>query len=177
MITVLGFIANATSMAIWYPQAKKTYESKKNPYSLKGVSLLTLYLGLINTMVWGVYGLFTKDLWIAMGTIVIAPSTYMTIRWKVEADKKLSELDVKKHDEPKEVKWFSFKIYRSLDSRTKERCLKAKYTTDFHKQIHPEILNWESFESMSDLDKMYWDQDLWNSKIQEVERLKEVVSK
>ncbi|GGD02058.1 hypothetical protein GCM10011573_34450 [Enterococcus wangshanyuanii] len=27
--------------------------------------------------------------------------------------------------------------------------------------VHEESLNWESYENMSELDKMYWDQELW----------------
>lgn len=90
---ILGIIANVTSMSLWLPQALTTYKNRNNPQALQGLSLLTLYLGLANTLTWGIYGLYTGDFWIGIGSVIIAPSTIAIIFWKRKADKQLVKQD------------------------------------------------------------------------------------
>lgn len=153
---ILGAVANLTSLILWLPQAKTTWKNQNNVSALNGVSIGTQIIVAINTILWCVYGIMIKNFWLPLGTLIILPLACFTILIKC-----------KRKDENKNItnenqlKWFKFEHFQRLSDESKKSCLKAIYTTDFKNQLIMEFLNWESFERMSELDKMYWDSGLW----------------
>lgn len=153
MITnILGALANLTSLILWVPQAKTTWSNRYNLQALSGVSIGTQIIVVINTLLWCIYGVMITNIWLPLGTIIILPLAIMTILLKLQSNK---------NEEVDSNAWFTFAAYRKLDDIDKVRCLKAIYNTDFKNEVRIELLNWQSYEKMSDLEKMYWDKDLW----------------
>lgn len=168
MITnIIGALANLTSLLLWIPQAKTTWRNRSNKQALLGVSIGTQIIVVINTVLWCVYGLMISNVWLPLGTIIILPLASITIFLKLKSKRPaVSEVDPNT--------WFTFAAYQKLSLANKKRCLKSIYTTDFSKQVSKaEFLNWESQEVMSDIDKMYWDKELWLEKIDGYEKGKE----
>ncbi|MBP1047113.1 hypothetical protein I6N96_12600 [Enterococcus sp. BWM-S5] len=157
IINILGAIANLTSLILWVPQAKTTWKNRNNIQALSGVSIATQIIVAINTILWCVYGLLISNIWLPLGTIIILPLATLTIFLKLKSTKE-------KPDDVESRSWFTFSDYKKLSVVDKERCLRAIYSADFHKYLKHELLNWESYEMMSDLEKMYWDRELWAEK-------------
>ncbi|MFD1902795.1 hypothetical protein [Enterococcus termitis] len=159
LLLVLGITGNVTSIILWIPQAKQIWLNRHDPKALRIISIGTQKLVALNTLVWCSYGLLKHDFWLPIATIFILPCALLTIYWKKKAVNKERETE---ENEPST--WFSFAAYCRLNEQDKERCLEAMYNTDFIKLVHKESLNWESYESMSELDRMYWDKELWCEK-------------
>jgi uncharacterized protein with PQ loop repeat len=79
MITILGILANLTSLVLWIPQAKTTYKNRDAPQALIGISTGTQILTALNTSFWCIYGLLIHDFWLPMGTIVVLPLAVGTL--------------------------------------------------------------------------------------------------
>lgn len=156
LVLVLGITGNVTSIILWFPQAKKIWLNRHDPKALKVISVGTQKLAATNTLVWCFYGLLKRDSWLPIATIFVLPCALLTIYWKRKSEKKEREI---KQEET--ITWFSFATYSRLNEKDKKRCLEAMYNTDFIDMVHKESLNWESYENMSELDKMYWDKELW----------------
>ncbi|OJG99510.1 hypothetical protein RV18_GL001578 [Enterococcus termitis] len=148
-----------TSLILWIPQAKTTWKNRNDPQALAGVSIGTQMLVGVNTVLWCIYGVMINNVWLPLGTIIILPLASLTIFLKKKSDKR-KKIVV---NEEKET-WFTFADYRRLAPENKELCLKAIYTTDFGQQVSAGLLNWESYEEMNELDKMFWNKDLWLEK-------------
>lgn len=159
LVLVLGITGNVTSIILWFPQAKNIWLNRHDAKALRIISIGTQKLAAANTLVWCFYGLLKRDSWLPIATVFVLPCALLTIYWKRKAEKK-----ERRTIEEEPITWFTFAAYRMLDPIDKERCLKTMYSTDFKKMVHKESLNWESYESMSELDKMYWDQELWADK-------------
>ncbi|GGC94856.1 SemiSWEET family sugar transporter [Enterococcus wangshanyuanii] len=160
MITdIIGALANLTSLILWIPQAKTTWKNRNDPQALEGVSIGTQILVAINTILWCIYGVMIKNVWLPLGTIIILPLASLSIFLKKKSGKnKKITVDVEKET------WFTFADFRRLDPENKELCLKAIYTTDFGQQVSAGMLNWESYEEMNELDQMFWNKELWIEK-------------
>lgn len=160
IVNILGFLANLTSLILWIPQARTTWENRNSFGALSGISLITQLLVVTNTILWCVYGLMINNFWLPLGTIIILPLACFTIfiKYKISKENRNVEIDGNR--------WFDFEMYKTLDSDCKKKCLVAIYMTDFHEQMIYEYLNPFSYEEMSDLDKMYWDRDLWVKSIE-----------
>lgn len=156
IINILGAFANLTSLILWIPQARTTWENRHNLQALSGVSITTQIIVVINTVLWCIYGIMIDNFWLPLGTIIILPLASLTIFLKLKSNKNTRAIS-----EVEPNRWFTFSMYRQLSSTEKEHCLEAIYTTDFGKQVSYELLNWESYERMTDLDKKYWDKELW----------------
>lgn len=157
---MIGALANLTSLLLWIPQAKTTWRNRKNKSALLGVSIGTQIIVVVNTVLWCIYGLMISNIWLPMGTAIILPLASVTIFLKLKSKRQVV-------DEVDSNTWFTFAAYRQLSSENKRSCLRYIYNAGFDSQIFPEILNWESYEEMSELDKMYWNKDLWIEKSKE----------
>ncbi|WP_460055422.1 hypothetical protein [Pseudolactococcus yaeyamensis] len=87
MINALGFLANITSLILWFPQATKTWQHRHDKEVLKGVSLGTQIFVIINTLSWCIYGLLIGNFWLPLGTIVILPLAVFTIMIKLKSSR------------------------------------------------------------------------------------------
>lgn len=85
-MNILGLVANITSLVLWIPQAKITYQNRHNREALKVISYGTQTIASANTILWGVYGILIHSIWLAMGTIFILPLTLWTIWLKHKAE-------------------------------------------------------------------------------------------
>nr|OTP46796.1 hypothetical protein A5881_003774 [Enterococcus termitis] len=157
LVNTLGFLANLTSLILWIPQARVTLKNRGNIQRLRGISIGTQVIVIINTLMWCIYGLLLSNLWLAMGTIIILPLAVMTIILKM---KLINKEKMKGEEEIR--RWFTFSAYKQLSKQEKVKCLEMIYSTEFGKQVNYEFLNWESYEQMDFVDKMYWDKDLWS---------------
>lgn len=156
-INFIGALANISSLVLWLPQARRTWKNRNKSEALKGISIVTQIIVIINTTLWCIYGILIHNIWLPLGTIITLPLAIATILIKMKNDKKI-------HEEIKELtpeKWFTFAAFRQLCDIDKIICLRMINTTDFREQIVPEQLHYESYEFMPDLDKMYWNKDLW----------------
>lgn len=166
MTDIIGALANLTSLLLWIPQAKITWINRHNKEALSGISIGTQIIVAINTTFWCVYGVMISNIWLPLGTFIVLPLASATVFLKLKSNE-----IVETEDEPD--RWFTFSAYQKLDSTNKERCLKSIFTTDFSKQVSKaEFLNWEFQEGMSDIDKMYWDRELWLEKNSENNNIK-----
>lgn len=96
MIHVLGFLANVTSLVLWIPQARITYQNRHDRNALNGISYGTQVIASLNTILWCIYGLMIQSYWLAMGTVIILPLALWTIWLKHSVDTdKLYDLKVK----------------------------------------------------------------------------------
>lgn len=163
IVNIIGAIANLTSLILWLPQARTTWRNKNNPRALKGISIGTQMIVAVNTILWCVYGILIKNVWLPLGTIIILPLACWTIYLKKKEVRKKHE----SRDADEDITWFKFEYFRKLNDLEKVACLKAMYNTDFKNQVCSEIMNWESVEAMNDLDKMYWDKGLFDKRINE----------
>lgn len=157
MINLLGALANITSLILWIPQAKITWKNRDNKKALSGISYGTQIIVIANTLLWCAYGLSIKNFWLPLGTIIIFPLALMTIFTKYRIGKKTENTN-----SPLEP-WFCFNDYQKLSDDDKKRCLQSMYSTNFGDQLKAELLNYQSYEEMNTLDRMYWDQDLWKN--------------
>lgn len=162
IVNVLGAAANLSSLILWIPQARTTWKNRNNLKALQGISIGTQLIVVVNTILWCIYGISIKNVWLPLGTIIILPLASLTIFLKIKQIR-VSKDSAKESDETRP--WFKFSYFRKLDKEEKQACLKAMYTTDFINQVCYEIVNWESVESMSNLEKMYWDKDLFLEKM------------
>lgn len=73
LIDAIGFAASVISFVLFLPQAQRTWQMRKNPQALRGVSLGTQWFVLCNATLWGVYAVITSAFWVGAPGIVNAP--------------------------------------------------------------------------------------------------------
>lgn len=88
IVNLLGGLANMTSLFLWFPQASMTWKYRNDPKALKGISIGTQILVMINTSSWCIYGILIQNLWLSVGTVVILPLAVFTIILFIKSNKK-----------------------------------------------------------------------------------------
>ncbi|GHU37902.1 hypothetical protein FACS1894192_08040 [Bacilli bacterium] len=86
MTNIVGLIANLLSIVLWMPQARTTWQNRKNPQAIKGISLETQIIVAANTICWCIYGFMTHDFWLPIGTACILPLAICTIYIKIKTN-------------------------------------------------------------------------------------------
>lgn len=76
---VIGFVSSVISFVLFLPQAKRTWEVRHDPKSLRGVSSGTQWLILCNATLWGVYAVLTGAFWVGAPGLVNAPLAIATL--------------------------------------------------------------------------------------------------
>lgn len=76
---VIGFVSSVISFVLFLPQAKRTWEVRHDPKSLRGVSSGTQWLILCNATLWGVYAVMTGAFWVGAPGLVNAPLAITTL--------------------------------------------------------------------------------------------------
>ena len=70
-----GFIAAATTILLFAPQAFTAYKNRNDPHAFRALSASTFWLGLVGQLMWLVYGLGIGAMWTAVPSVVSAPLT------------------------------------------------------------------------------------------------------
>lgn len=78
-VHLIGFLASVVSFLVFIPQAAKVWTFRKSPHALRGVSVGSQVLILLNASLWGVYGFLTGAFWVAAPGIINAPLAVMSI--------------------------------------------------------------------------------------------------
>ncbi|WP_271495797.1 hypothetical protein [Enterococcus sp. 5H] len=91
IINIIGALANLTSLILWLPQAKITWNNRNNKQALSGISIWTQLIVSINTVMWCVYGVMIDNVWLPIGTIMILPLAVMTIVLKMRLNRNDSD--------------------------------------------------------------------------------------
>jgi uncharacterized protein with PQ loop repeat len=79
VIELVGFLASAVSLVLWWPQAARVWRFRHAPDGLGGVSIPTQALLLANAALWAVYALLTGSFWVGAPGLVNAPLALGTI--------------------------------------------------------------------------------------------------
>lgn len=64
MSDLVGMAAAITAFVLWLPQAKLALRQRKDDKALSGLSMGTLWLVLLNAVLWMVYAVVTDALWV-----------------------------------------------------------------------------------------------------------------
>ncbi|GAB2021507.1 hypothetical protein RyT2_05810 [Pseudolactococcus yaeyamensis] len=156
MTTILAILANATSLILWLPQAKSTWENRNEETALKGISLGTQLFAAANTIMWCLYGLSIQSYWVSAGTIITLPLVSLTIFFKVR--KRQPEADDCRKDYVPRRKKVTFDNYLKMSDFEKGQCIRDISEDKIIRKV--ELLNWMSYESLKEINKKYWDLDL-----------------
>lgn len=78
-VELVGFLASAVSLVLWWPQAVRVWRFRHDPNGLGGVSVPTQVLLLANAALWAVYALLTESFWVGAPGLVNAPLAVGTI--------------------------------------------------------------------------------------------------
>ncbi len=84
---VLGFVGSMISFILWMPQAKKVWNVRKDPHALKGVSIATQVLVIINALVWFAYAFVLNEFWVGAAGFINLPLAILTILLIAKANK------------------------------------------------------------------------------------------
>lgn len=91
IVNIIGALANLTSLILWLPQAKITWNNRNNKQALSGISIWTQLIVSINTVMWCIYGVMIDNVWLPIGTIMILPLAVMTIVLKMRLNRNDSD--------------------------------------------------------------------------------------
>ena len=78
-VELVGFLASAVSLVLWWPQAVRVWRFRHDAGGLGGVSVPTQVLLLANAALWAVYALLTESFWVGAPGLVNAPLAVGTI--------------------------------------------------------------------------------------------------
>ena len=76
---LIGAIASVISFVLWLPQARTTYLHRHDPSALSGLSRGTFMLVLANALLWGLYAVLTKALWVGAPGLINGPLALWTL--------------------------------------------------------------------------------------------------
>ena len=76
---VAGIAGSVVSLILWWPQALLVWRSRSDPDRLRGVSVTSQVLLLLNAVLWGAYAVATQSLWVGAPGLVNAPLALLTI--------------------------------------------------------------------------------------------------
>jgi len=86
MLTMtLGFIGSLISFILWIPQARKVWIVRKDPHALRGISMATQFLVMINATVWFIYAAVLEEFWVGAAGIVNFPLAVLTVALLIKA--------------------------------------------------------------------------------------------
>ncbi len=74
-----GLAGSLVSLVLWWPQALLVWRCRHSPDRLRGVSVPSQVLLLLNALLWGVYAVATQSLWVGAPGLVNAPLAVVTI--------------------------------------------------------------------------------------------------
>ena len=74
-----GLAGSAVSLVLWWPQAMLVWRSRGDPERLRGVSVASQVLLLLNAVIWGAYAVSTQSLWVGAPGLVNAPLAVLTV--------------------------------------------------------------------------------------------------
>ncbi|MHA3724225.1 hypothetical protein ACXR2T_10135 [Leucobacter sp. HY1910] len=69
----IGFIAAVVSFVLFLPQAQRAWQFRRDAQSLRGISVGTQLLVLLNASLWGAYAFITGSFWVGAPGLVNAP--------------------------------------------------------------------------------------------------------
>lgn len=75
----VGLAASTISFALWLPQARATWRSRRDPEALRALSRATQWLVVANALLWAVIGIREGNLWIAAPGAVNGPLAAWTL--------------------------------------------------------------------------------------------------
>lgn len=78
-VTIVGIAGNITSVAMFIPNAKVVWNSRKDKHALQGASIGMQVLLLCNAALWGLYALWTGAYWAAVPGLFNAPLAVFVI--------------------------------------------------------------------------------------------------
>lgn len=73
MSDLVGMAASITAFVRWLPQAKLAWRQRNDDKALSGLSMGTLWLVLLNAVLWAVYAVWTDALWVGAPGLVNGP--------------------------------------------------------------------------------------------------------
>lgn len=79
LINFLGLTASVISFILWLPQARVTWLSRKDPEKLRGISIGTQLLVMLNATIWAVYAVLANSLWVGVPGLVNFPLALITV--------------------------------------------------------------------------------------------------
>ncbi len=86
MLTMtLGFIGSLISFILWIPQPRMVWLVRKDPHALRGISMTTQFLVMINATVWFIYAGVLGEFWVGAAGIVNFPLAVLTVTLLVKA--------------------------------------------------------------------------------------------
>lgn len=95
-ILVLGYVAAVLEIVMGMPQARQSYQQRKDDKALSGVSLPGQLLMLFHTVLWVAYGILTVEIPITLAHSVAVPVYFLTVYYVTR-----SRLRVKKANQGK----------------------------------------------------------------------------
>jgi uncharacterized protein with PQ loop repeat len=78
-INLLGFVATATSIFLWVPQARITWRNRNDAARLAGISSSTQWLVVISGLFWITYGVLADSFWVMAPCFLSVPLALATI--------------------------------------------------------------------------------------------------
>lgn len=82
---MVGAIGSVLSLVLWWPQAVRVWESRRDPSRLSGVSVATQVLLLTSAAIWGVYAVLTGAFWVGAPGLVNGPLAALSIHVLLKA--------------------------------------------------------------------------------------------
>ena len=79
LINLLGFAATASAVAVFVPQAARTWRLRNNHEALEGVSLASQVALLANAALWIVYAVATQAYWSGVPSLFYIPLAVFVI--------------------------------------------------------------------------------------------------
>jgi uncharacterized protein with PQ loop repeat len=76
---IAGLAGSAVSLVLWWPQALVVWRCRRDPDRLRGVSVTSQVLLLLNAVLWGFYAVAAESLWVGAPGLVNAPLAVVTI--------------------------------------------------------------------------------------------------
>jgi hypothetical protein len=78
-INLLGFVATASSILLWLPQARITWRNRNDAARLAGISSSTQWLVVISGLFWIAYGLLADSFWVMAPCLISVPLGLATV--------------------------------------------------------------------------------------------------
>ncbi len=108
LVNALGLAATSSSLLLWLPQARTTWQNRNDPVRLTGISAATQWLLLSSSLLWGTYGLVIQSVWVSVPNIVsifLAVATIVILRRGRSLSPVTKSIPIITLDEPMSTSW------------------------------------------------------------------------
>ncbi|WP_456847128.1 hypothetical protein [Cellulomonas sp. P5_C6] len=79
-VEYVGLLASVGSLTLWWPQAVRLWNLRRDAVGLAGISIATQVVLLVTECLWATYALLTASYWVGVPAMVNIPLALLAIR-------------------------------------------------------------------------------------------------